>query len=239
MEDTILNGKNVLLTGATGGLGEAIAAELSEAGCNLFLTSRHLDKLEVLAEKLRSGGRKVEVLAGDLAMTSNLEEIVVAARKKFSQLDILVNCAGLFPVSPISEATVDDFDRCFAVNVRAPFFLCQSFLPSMAAQGWGRVVNIGSSSAFAGFKDCAIYCASKHALLGLTRSLYEEMRTKNVRVISINPGSIRTEMGKRVPDQDFDTFMDPKDVARYLRFIISFDSEIVSEEVRLNRLVIK
>jgi NAD(P)-dependent dehydrogenase (short-subunit alcohol dehydrogenase family) len=239
MEDTILNGKNVLLTGATGGLGEAIAAELAAAGCNLFLNSRHLDKLEVLAEALKTGGQKVEVLAGDLAITSDLEKIVAAARKRFSRVDILINCAGIFPVSPISEATLEDFDRCFAVNVRAPFFLCQSFLPAMVSNGFGRVVNIGSSSAFAGFKDSAIYCASKHALLGLTRSLYEEMRTKNVRVISINPGSIRTEMGKRVPDQDFNTFMDPRDVARYLRFIISFDSEIVSEEVRLNRLVIK
>lgn len=239
MDNTQLSGKSVLLTGATGGLGEAIADELSRAGCNLCLTSRHPDRLETLAARLKGAGKKLEVLAGDLAITNDLENIVEGVRSKFASLDILINCAGVFPVSPISEATLDDFDRCFAVNVRAPFFLCQSFLPAMVAKGWGRVVNIGSSSAFTGFKDSAIYCASKHALLGLTRSLFEEMRSKNVRVISINPGSIRTEMGKRVPDQDFNTFMDPRDVAKYLKFIISFDSEIIAEEVRLNRLVIR
>ena len=104
---------------------------------------------------------------------------------------------------------------------------------------WGRVVNIGSSSAFSGFKDTSIYCASKHALLGLSRALYQEMRDSNVRVISINPGSIKTEMGKKSDDQEFSTFLNPEDIAKYLIFSIAIDSELIAEEIRLNRFVIR
>ena len=234
-----LNGKNVLLTGSTGGLGRAIAYALASNGCNLFLTGRNLDQLESVAAGLKSCDSRIEVHTADLAKSTDLYNLVKRVQSRFEAIDILVNCAGIFPIGPVTEVTLDVFDQCMAVNVRAPFFLCHSFLPAMVAKGWGRVVNIGSSSAFAGFKNTSIYCASKHALLGLTRSVYEEMRNKKVRVFSINPGSVRTEMGKLVLGQDFTTFLDPLDVAKYLVFLISFDSEVISEEVRLNRFVIK
>lgn len=234
-----LRGKNVLLTGATGGLGKAIALELASHGCNLFLTGRNIGRLKSVAARLKSFNSRFEVYSADLAQSKDLYNLVKCVRKKVKHIDILINCAGVFPVGPITEISLDAFDRCMAVNVRAPFFLCHSFLPAMIRKRWGRVVNIGSSSAFTGFKNTSLYCASKHALLGLTRAVYDEMRDKNVRVFSINPGSIRTEMGRLVPRQDFSTFLDPQDVAKHLVFTISFDSEIISEEVRLNRFVIK
>lgn len=234
-----LKRKNVLLTGATGGLGKAIAFELAAHGCNLFLVGRNINQLDSIVSKMKSYELSVEVFSADLAQSRDLYKLVKYVQERVDAIDILINCAGVFPIGPITDASLDVFDRCMAVNVRAPFFLCHSFLPAMIAKGWGRVVNIGSSSAFVGFKNTSIYCASKHALLGLTRAVYDEMRDKNVRVFSINPGSVRTEMGRLVPSQDFSTFLDPQDVAKYLTFIISFDSEIISEEVRLNRLVIK
>jgi len=234
-----LQGKNVLLTGATGGLGRTIAYELASHGCNLFLTGRNLAQLESVAAGLKSCNSRVEVHSADLAKSADLHNLVEYVQSRVEAIDILVNCAGIFQIGPVTDVTLDAFDLCMAVNVRAPFFLCHSFLPAMVAKGWGRVVNIGSSSAFTGFKNTSIYCASKHALLGLTRSVYEEMRNKKVRVFSINPGSLRTEMGKLVLEQDFTTFLDPQDVAKYLAFLISFDSEVISEEVRLNRFVIK
>ena len=233
-----LSGKHVLLTGATGGLGEAIACELASQCCNLFLTGRNRFALEGLLTKLGHATGQVQLFEADLqndASVSRLIDEINAA----GVIDILINCAGIFPVGNISEATIEQFDQCFAVNVRAPFILCRAFLPGMVERKWGRVVNIGSSSAFNGFKNTSIYCASKHGVLGLTRALFDEMRTQNVRVISINPGSIRTEMGTRVPGQDFSTFLDPADIARYLAFVISFDTELVSEEIRLNRLVLR
>jgi short-subunit dehydrogenase len=195
--------------------------------------------LKSVAAGLDSCDSRIDFHSADLTKSKDLYNLVKYVQERVEAIDILVNCAGIFPIGPVTGVTLDAFDQCMAVNVRAPFFLCHSFLPAMVAKGWGRVVNIGSSSAFAGFKNTSIYCASKHALLGLTRSVYEEMRTKKVRVFSINPGSVRTEMGKLVLGQDFTTFLDPQDVAKYLVFLISFDSEVISEEVRLNRFVIK
>ena len=237
--NAVLQGKQALVTGANGGLGHAIATELASQGCNLLLTSRKPSQLAEVAEELKKSGAGVEAFPADLADAADVEKLIAQVRRKSPRLDVLINCAGLLPVGPIATAEVGEFDRCFAVNVRAPFLLCRAFLPDMAKQRWGRVVNVGSSSAFSGFKNTSIYCASKHALLGLSRSLHQEMRGENVRVISVNPGSIRTAMGKKIPGQDFDTFLDPVDVARYIVFAISFDSELVSEEIRLNRMDIQ
>ena len=117
--------------------------------------------------------------------------------------------------------------------------LSQALVPGMAARGWGRVVNIGSSSAYAGFAGSALYCASKHALLGLSRALHAEYREHGVRVYCISPGSVRTAMGREVPGQDFESFIEPAEVAEYVAFALSFDGALVSEEIRLNRMVMR
>jgi NAD(P)-dependent dehydrogenase (short-subunit alcohol dehydrogenase family) len=109
----------------------------------------------------------------------------------------------------------------------------------MAHRRWGRIINIGSSSAYAGFKNTAIYCASKHALLGLTRSLHDELKHQNVRCFCISPGSIKTEMGRAVPGQDFETFLDPQEIAEFVVHVASYDGGMIAEEIRLNRMVIR
>ncbi|MBX9577423.1 MAG: SDR family oxidoreductase [Chthoniobacterales bacterium] len=235
----ILSHKKVLITGANGGLGVAIAKELATLKCHLFLTARNRSSLEQLASDLHEISPEVEIFSADLTKEIELKELEKKVRSTFQSIDILINCAGVFPVASISESTLEEFDACFALNVRAPFFLSKAFLPDMMTRQWGRVVNIGSSSAFSGFKDTSIYCASKHALLGLSRALYQEMRDSNVRVISINPGSIKTEMGKKSDDQEFSTFLNPEDIAKYLAFSIAIDSELIAEEIRLNRFVIR
>ena len=142
-------------------------------------------------------------------------------------------------MEPLGQASVEVFDRCFAVNVRAPYCLCQAFAPEMADRRWGRIINIGSSSAYAGFKNTAIYCASKHALLGLTRSLHDELRHRNVRCFCISPGSIKTEMGRSVTGQDLETFLDPQEIAEFVVHVASYDGSMITDEIRLNRMVIR
>lgn len=235
----VLLGKTALVTGVNGGLGLAIAQELAGQGCNVIATSRNLAKLTESVLQLKKSRVRVEEIPCDLSDKQAVTALVMQAQQLFPQIDILINCAGIFPVGPLANATLDDFELCFAVNVRAPFQLSKALLPQMKAKSWGRIVNIGSSSAFNGFQDTAIYCASKHALLGFSRSLYHEVRSHGVRVISLNPGSIRTEMGKKVQGQSFETFLDPVEVAQYAIFAISFDAELVSEEIRLNRLIVQ
>ena len=109
----------------------------------------------------------------------------------------------------------------------------------MVESKWGRIVNIGSSSAYAGFKDTSIYCASKHALLGFSSSIYNELKERKVRTFCVSPCPVKTEMGKLVENQDFDTFIEAKELAKFVVFLISFDDNMISEEVRLNRVFIQ
>ena len=106
----------------------------------------------------------------------------------------------------------------------------------MISNKWGRIVNIGSSSSYQGFKNTSVYCSSKHALLGLSRSLHAELKEFNVRTFCVSPGSIKTPMGKLVVDQNYETFLNPKEIAEFITKIISFNNEMISEEIRINRI---
>jgi len=238
----MLKGKTALITGATGGLGQAIARELAKHGCNLLLTGRDPAKLQLLSREIAieahfSSTLKIEAQAVDLSIDKDIGSLLSQA--KAMGVNILVNSAGSFPLKNILESSNEDFDKCFAVNVRAPFILSREIAADMRAGGWGRIVNIGSSSSYNGSADTGVYCASKHALLGLTRSLYKELRKSNVRAYSVSPGSIKTPMGATDIRQDYTTFLNPEEIAEYISFIISYDKEMISEEIRMNRMVVR
>ena len=232
----ILKGKNCLITGATGGLGKEIAEEFAKNGCNLFLTGRNNEKLNSLKDGLENNGIKIDFEAADLSDVDDIQKLIDKTKNTFSNIDILVNCAGVFPVKLLSDSTVDDFEKCFSVNVRAAFVLCKEFSQGMISKKWGRIVNIASSSAYTGFKNTSIYCSSKYALLGLSRSLHSELKEHNVRTFCVSPGSIKTPMGKSVVGQSYETFLDPSEVAEFVVRLISFDSEMISQEIQLHRM---
>ena len=237
----ILKGKNCLITGSTGGLGKEIAKEFAENGCNLFLTGRNDKKLNSLKNELQNDQIKIDFKAADLSDVDDIQKLIDKTKNIFSNVDILVNCAGIFPVKLLSDSTMDDFEKCFSVNVRAAFVLCKEFSQGMVSKKWGRIVNIASSGAYNGRKKTMIYRASKHALLGLSRSLHSELKEYNVRTFCVSPGPIKTSMGHDIiknenPDEKFDSFMNPNEIAEFIVYLISFDNEMVSEEIRLSRI---
>ncbi len=234
----ILRGKNCLITGATGGLGKEIAKEFAKNGCNLFLTGRNNDKLNSLKNELENSVNeiKIDFEDADLSDDGEIQKLIEKVKSTFANIDILVNCAGVFPVKSLSDSTVEDFEKCFSVNVKAAFVLCKEFSQGMITKKWGRIVNIASSSAYAGFKNTSIYCSSKHALLGLSRSLHSELKEYNVRTFCVSPGSIKTPMGKSVTGQNYETFLNPSEVAELIVRLISFDSEMISQEIQLHRM---
>ena len=243
MEDNLLKNKNCLITGATGGLGREIAIELAKKGCNLFLTSKKED-LQKLQLEIKNNNDKilVEYQCVDLRYDDGVKILVKNIREKFSSIDILINCAGENHRKPLSESTLEEYDSCMNLNVRAPFVLSKEFSKDMVKNNWGRIVNIASSSAHNGFKNAAIYCTSKHALLGLSRTLFAELKNQNVRTFCISPGSMKTRMAKEdeglLAEQDYSTFMDPHEVAEFIINIISYDNEMISQEINLSRLII-
>lgn len=233
----VLNGKNALITGATGGLGTAISLALAESGCNLFLVCRSDEKYASLAEKLKHVNVKKEKVVCDFEDPQSVLDMISSLKDK--KIDILINAAGVFPIKAILESSMSDYDTCFDVNVRAPFILSRELGKEMCDRKWGRIINIGSSSSYNGSGETGLYCSSKHALLGLSRSLYSEYKDHGVRVYSVSPGSAQTDMGKTDKRQDFSTFITPKEIAEYVCFIMSFDGEGISEEIRINRMVIR
>ena len=184
---------------------------------------------------------KIDFEDADLSDDGEIQKLIEKVQGVFANIDILVNCAGVFPVKLLSDSTIEDFEKCFGVNVKAAFVLCKEFSQGMISKKWGRIVNIASSSAYAGFKNTSIYCSSKHALLGLSRSLHSELKEYNVRTFCVSPGPIKTSMGHDIvknenPDERFDSFMNPNEIAEFIAYLISFDNEMVSEEIRLSRI---
>jgi short-subunit dehydrogenase len=242
MNNSILENKNCLISGATGGIGKAIAMKMAEKKCNLFLTSTNIKKLKALKKEIESSCKesiKIFIEAGDLNKVEDINKIIAKSREELNTIDILFNCAGVFPVEPLSSTNLKDFENCFNVNMRAVFLFCKEYSQDMVKNRWGRIINIGSSSSYAGFKETSIYCASKHALLGFSRALHDELKEYNVRIYCVSPGSVKTDMGKLVKNQNYDTFINPQEIAEYIAFIISFDDTMVSEEIRLNRMIIE
>jgi 3-oxoacyl-[acyl-carrier protein] reductase len=239
MKTESLRGRRCLITGASGGLGSNIAAALDRAGCRLFLTGRDPETLASVAASLpkRSAG-PAQTFAADLRNPAALDALTEAVTAVFGKVEVLVNAAGIFPLLPFEETDDDVFDSCMQLHVTVPFRLSRAFVGDMVASRWGRIINIASSSAYAGFRNSAAYCASKHALLGLSRAMHEEFKDANVRVQCFSPGSIRTKMTTGV-DQDHSTFLDPAEVADFIVDVISHDGPMVVEEVRLNRMVLR
>ena len=232
---SILKDKVCAITGAGGGIGRALALGFAAKGARLILSSRDAIALESTCAAVRESGHSdVQAIVSDLSRDA--DALSLAGHVGRSSVDILVNNAGVFPTGPFLETGLADLDACLTVNLRAPFALSRAAAPHMVARKWGRIVNIGSSSAYMGVARSSLYCASKHALLGLSRALHAELRDQGVRVFCISPGSVKTRMGKDVQGQDFETFIEPEEVARAVLFAVEEHGNLVCDEIRLNRM---
>ena len=230
-----LEGKNCLITGATGSLGSKLATMLDALGCNLYLTGTKIDKLVQLSESLC---RKSHFSAEDLSHESGAENLAQRVSCVLD-IDILINSAGAFSIDNIEDVSKKKFDKYMSINVRSPYRLCRYFCSGMKERRWGKIINVGSSSSYSGFKGGSLYCMTKHALLGMSRALFEELKEYNVQVSCVSPGSMQSEMAKISTDQDFSTFLRPEDVAAQIVNVLSMENNMVCNELRLNRMIMR
>jgi NAD(P)-dependent dehydrogenase (short-subunit alcohol dehydrogenase family) len=182
--------KTVVVTGASRGIGRAVALAFAREGYSVWALARSAEALQSLRSE---GGERIRPHAVDVA-----DEAALLAASKAILADgvprVLVNNAGITVSAPLNKTRTEDLARVMAVNVTAPFILCRELMPAMAQAGGGRVINIGSMAAVRGAKYTSAYCASKHALMGLTRALAAEYAKKNVTVNAVNPGWVETDM---------------------------------------------
>lgn len=190
-----LEGRTALVTGASRGLGRAIAAGFASAGADLVLAARDAATLERTAEEIRSlGSATVRTIAFDLADLAAVERAVDELGRQGEAIDILVNNGGIAGWSPLHESTLDDWNRTFDVNVGSMYLLCRELSKGMVARGWGRIINFASYVAATGRPNLAAYTASKHAVLGLTRAIAADLAPHGVTCNAIAPGFFDTDM---------------------------------------------
>jgi 2-deoxy-D-gluconate 3-dehydrogenase len=188
-----LNDKVAVVTGASRGIGAAIALKLAQAGAKVLLVSRTLPAEEVNAD-FEKNGLSYKHFTADLSRVENVTPVVEATLANFGRLDILVNNAGIIRRAPVLEYRVEDWDAVLDTNLKVPFFLAQACARQMVSQGQGgKIINICSLLSFQGGILVPAYTAAKHGLAGVTKSLANELAAKKINVNGIAPGYIRTD----------------------------------------------
>ena len=189
-----MSGRAAVITGGGRGVGAAVAARLAATGATVLVTSRTLSQVEAVAQELRAQGRRAYAERCDVTDPASVEQLAAAAQQHLGQVDILINNAGAAFAAAVPKTSVEDWNRLIAVNATSAFLCLKAFLPGMVERRWGRVVNVASIAGLRGDRYISAYAASKHALVGLTRSAAVEAAMHGVTVNAVCPGYVRTEM---------------------------------------------
>jgi NAD(P)-dependent dehydrogenase (short-subunit alcohol dehydrogenase family) len=223
---TILNAQVAIVTGGGSGIGQGVALALAREGARVVVCGRRAEALErtVLAiEELGGDGLAVQA---DVSRTEDVERLVSQTIEAYGRVDILINNAGIGGSGPIHEHDVETWDRVMAVNLRAPFLTARAALPLMREQGGGHIINISSESALEHYPGNGAYGVAKHALNALGEYIQRENQELGVRVDTICPGMVVTEMTEDSPGLDHDRCLYPDDIADLVIWLLTRRSNI-------------
>lgn len=202
-----MQGKAALITGGSSGIGQATAVALAREGVKIVITGRSASGLEETAAQVKAAGGETRVLEADLMDPDAIEPLVADAASAFGRLDYIANNAGFQgEVNPLADQRLESYEEVFAINVRAPFLVMKYAIPNLLKQGRGAIVNVASGGGLVGVPGASVYCASKHAVMGLTKVAAIEYAKQGVRVNAVNPGGVDTPMLRKffdsIPDED-------------------------------------
>ena len=187
--------KVVLITGASSGIGEATARLLAAQGHRVYVGARRTDRLETLVQEIRANGGTAAFRALDVTSAEDMRDFVRGAEAAYGQVDVIVNNAGVMPLSPIHKLKVDEWDRTIDVNIKGVLYGIAAVLPRMQAQGSGHIVNIASIAGLKVFTPIGtVYSATKHAVRAISEGLRVEVGNSGVRVTIVSPGAVESEL---------------------------------------------
>ncbi len=190
--------KIVLITGASSGIGAGIARELAKAGATVVLGARRTERLEKLADEIRQNGGKVMTRGLDVTDRADVSAFADAAREEFGGVDVIVNNAGVMPLSLMTSLKVDEWDHMIDVNIKGVLYGVAAVLPEMTARGFGYIINIASIGALSVSPTAAVYCATKFAVRAISDGLRQE--NDKLRVTCIHPGVVESELAGTITD---------------------------------------
>lgn len=239
MENNI-KGKVVVITGASSGMGEAAAKHLSALGATVVLGARRVERIEKLAKEINDNGGKALPIAVDVTQRDQVKSLADATVQHFGRVDVLLNNAGIMPLSLVESLHVDEWDKMIDVNLKGVLNGVAAVLPYMKAQKSGQIINTASVAGHKVFSGSAVYSATKFAVRALTEGLRMEVKPYNIRTTIVCPGAVKTELLEHITDADVKQAneayvgavgISPDSFARVVAFAISQPEDVDINEI--------
>ncbi|MFP3846489.1 SDR family oxidoreductase [Priestia filamentosa] len=236
-----INGKVVVITGASSGIGEATAKLLASRGAHVVIGARRVERLKALASLIEAEGGSVAYQQLDVTNIDQMQTIIHLAQSRFGRVDVVVNNAGVMPLSPLEALKVDEWNRMIDVNIRGVLHGIAAGLPVMKEQRSGHMINVASIGAYEVTPTAAVYCATKYAIRAITEGLRQEVGG-NIRVTLVSPGVTESELAESISDDEARELMKSyrrdalpaSAIARAIAYAIE-----QPEDVDVNELVIR
>jgi NADP-dependent 3-hydroxy acid dehydrogenase YdfG len=235
-----IEGKVVVITGASSGLGEATARHLSAQGAIVVLGARRVDRIQSLAQELIDKGGKALAMATDVTRHDDVKALVDAAVQTFGRIDVMLNNAGLMPHSPLERLKIDDWNQTIDVNIKGVLYGIAAALPHMKQQKSGQIINVASVAARIVRPGSAVYAATKSAVLMISEGLRQEVKSYGLRTTILSPGAVATELPNSITEPDIAGFISKfyeeiaipaESFARAVAFAISQPPEVDVNEI--------
>ncbi|MEO2214139.1 SDR family oxidoreductase [Paenibacillus amylolyticus] len=233
-----VKGKVVVITGASSGIGESTARLLAQHGAHVVIGARRMERLEALASSIRMEGGSVEYHSLDVTRLEEMHTIVDLAQTRYGRVDVILNNAGVMPLSPLESLKVDEWNRMIDVNIRGVLHGIAAGLPVMKKQGFGQFINIASIGAYAVSPTAAVYCATKYAVRAISEGLRQEVGG-DIRVTLVSPGVTESELADTISDEEARDLMKEyrrisipaSAIAQSILFAISQPAEVDVNEI--------
>ena len=230
----MLSEKVALVTGGGRGIGRAAALKLASAGADVVVVARSVSQLEGVVAEIMIDGGHASAMTADVTSKEDMDRLSSWLGENYGRLDVLVNCAGVALIASLEETSEEDWDLVIDTNLKGTFLCTQSMLELLKASGNGLVVNIASKVGLGGHAMVSAYAAAKAGVIGLSRSLAQELNSMNIRVVTLCPGPVDTPMRwEATPQMDPRLVIAPETVAETILYLLKIDSRTTAGEIVL------